>query len=309
MSYCLHNLLAVGWQCSVHNAIPLIDPHEPLFEEQDSVMQEFGSPGVPRRATTISVHEQIASQIRSDVCKGVFSPGDPLREEHLAERFGVSRSPIRQVLQKLSYEGLLHFRPNYGTVVAQPPTPEVAEVLYECRARLECLALRQCFDSLDEADFQRWREILEAMYVCCDLGDHGGAYHQDLLFHRLVIEKAAPAGSLGVYFAIAGATSDFLRIDANRPHHADFRELFGMHAALYAMYRLGDVDLACEALSQHILKQEFVRAACRCWTEAGRTRSLDGIYDDLATGLRRALRRKQAESASKSSASEASTVS
>jgi DNA-binding GntR family transcriptional regulator len=177
-------------------------------------------------------------------------------------------------------------------VVAEPPSGEVAKVLYECRAKLECIALRQCFADLSEDDFARWREILSALYECCDREDHAGAFQQDRLFHQLVIVKASPAGSMGVYFAIAGATSDFLRVDANRPFHADFRELYGMHAALYAMYRMGDVDLACEALSQHILKQEFVAESCRCWTEAGKPREWDGIYDKLAQGLRRALRNK-----------------
>jgi DNA-binding GntR family transcriptional regulator len=247
---------------------------------------------MPRRSTVVSIHEQIASRIRTDVRKGIFAPGDPLREEHLAARFGVSRSPIRQVLQQLTYEGLLHSRPNCGTVVAAPPSPEIALALYECRAKLECIALRQCFAELDDEDFAHWREILAAMYACCDREDHAGAFHQDALFHQLLIDKASPAGSLGVYSAIAGATSDYLRVDKNRPYHADFRELYGMHAALYAMYRLGDVEVACEALSQHILKQEFVAAACRCWTEAGKPLELEGVYDKLAQGLRRAIRKK-----------------
>jgi DNA-binding GntR family transcriptional regulator len=72
-----------------------------------------------RGSTVVSIHEQIASRIRADVREGVFSPGDSLREEYLATRFGVSRSPIRQVLQQLTYEGLLHSRPNCGTVVAE----------------------------------------------------------------------------------------------------------------------------------------------------------------------------------------------
>lgn len=248
---------------------------------------------MPRRSTVISVHEQIASSIRADVRKGVFAPGGQLREEQLAARFGVSRSPIRQVLQQLTYEGLLHSRPNCGTVVAKPPAPEAVQALYECRAKLECIALRQCFADLNEDDFAHYRDILADMYDCCDRGDYDGALHQDWLFHELIMLKASPAVSLGVYSAIAGASNDYLRVDTNRPFHADFRELHGMHAALYAMYRLGDVDLACEALSQHILKEWFVAASCRCWTDAGKPRALEGVYDKLAIGLRRALRKKQ----------------
>ncbi len=241
----------------------------------------------------ISVHDQIASRLRSDVRRGVFAPGDPLREEHLAARFGVSRSPIRQVLQQLTFEGLLHSKPNCGMVVAEPPSRDVASVLYDCRAKLECLALRQCFHELNESDFQRWEAILDALYDACDRNDHSGAYHLDSLFHRVLIDKASPAGSLGVYSAIAGATSEFLALDENRPFHADFRELYGMHAALYAMFRLGDLEIACEALSQHIRKQAFVAASCRRWTEAGKPRVYEGIYDKLAQPLRRAVTRRK----------------
>ncbi len=246
-----------------------------------------------RSAAVISVHDQIASRLRSDVRRGVLAPGDPLREEHLAARFGVSRSPIRQVLQQLTFEGLLHAKPNRGMVVAEPPSREVAEVLYDCRAKLECLALRQCFHDLNEDDFQNWREILDALYECCDREDHSAAYHLDSLFHRVLIDKASPAGSLGVYSAIAGATSEFLALDENRPFHSDFRELYGMHAALYAMFRLGDVEVACEALSQHIRKQWFVAASCRCWTEAGKPRGYECVYDKLAQPLRRTVNRRK----------------
>jgi len=234
----------------------------------------------------VTVHQQIAARIRADVRKGVYPPGVPLREEHLATQFGVSRSPIRQVLQQLTHEGLLHTRPNSGTVVAEPPSSEVMEALRECRAKLECIALRESFSNLDQADFGRWEQILEALYHACDREDHATAYFQDTLFHRVTVDKASPAGSMGVYSVIAGATTEYLKVDINRPFHADFRELYAMHAALLAIYRLGDVDLACEALSQHILRGPFVEAACRCWTEAGKPRTLNGIYDRLADTLR-----------------------
>jgi DNA-binding GntR family transcriptional regulator len=245
-----------------------------------------------RTSTLVSIHEQIAMQLRFDIRKGLLTPGAPLREEHLASRFGVSRSPIRQVLQQLTLEGLLHARPNCGTVVAEPPTPEVAAALYECRAKLECIALRQCFDDLGEREFSRWRDILAAMRDCAVRGDFDAMYHQDWRFHRVLIDKASPSGSLGVYFAIAGATSDFLSVNANRPFHADAGELYGMHAALLEMFRKGDVDIACEALAQHILQQEFVSASCRLWTEAGKPWDYEGVYDELIPALRTALRRR-----------------
>jgi GntR family transcriptional regulator, rspAB operon transcriptional repressor len=237
-------------------------------------------------APVVSVHQQISARLRADVLIGIYAPGETLREEQLAARFGVSRSPIRQVLQQLTREGLLHAKPNCGTVVAEPPAPEVMMVLLECRAKLECIALRQCFAQLDDGDFERWREILNALHEACDRDDHAAAYHQDMLFHQVIMDKALPAGSMGVYSVIAGATAAFLKVEANRPFHADFRELYAMHASLLAMFRVGDVEIACEALSQHITRGPFVEASCRCWTEAGKPREYAGIYDQLAESLR-----------------------
>jgi DNA-binding GntR family transcriptional regulator len=242
--------------------------------------------------SVVSVHDQIASRLRQDVRNGVLAPGEPLREEHLAARFGVSRSPIRQVLRQLTFEGLLHARPNCGMVVSPPPATEVLEALYQCRARLECIALRRCFDHLDSADFEQWEKILASLADCCRRKDYAGADQQDWLFHRVIVDKAAASGSMGVYFAIAAATRDY-SIDRNHACYKDFRELHAIHAALLAMFRLGDVDIACEALAQHILKEDFNAAACKRWYKAGKPQSAEKIYDPLARTLRQAAKRRR----------------
>lgn len=242
-------------------------------------------------STIVSVHDQIASRLRQEVRNGVLSPGDPLREEHLAARFGVSRSPIRQVLRQLTFEGLLHARPNCGMVVASPPAAEVLEALYQCRSRLECIALRQCFGQLQPADFEHWEAILARLAECCQRKDYAGADQQDGLFHRVIVDKAAPTGSMGVYFAIAAATRNY-SIDRNHTCYNDFRELHAIHAALLAMFRLGDVDVACEALAQHILKEDFNAAATKRWYQAGKPASADNVYHPLARMLRQAAKRR-----------------
>jgi GntR family transcriptional regulator, rspAB operon transcriptional repressor len=251
-----------------------------------------------RSAAVIPIHAQIASRLRADVYQGKLAKGTFLREEEIAARFGVSRSPIRLILQQLSHEGLLHWRANLGTVVAEPPTAEVVDVLYDCRSKLECIALRECFHRLDDSDFQLWREILDSLYDACANEDYGTAYYYDSLFHRVTIDKATPGGgALGVFNAIVGTTDHYNRIPANRTSHADFLEVYGMHAALYEVFRQGDVDVACEALSQHILRGPFAEASCRCWIEAGKPREYEGVYDKLIPDLRRAVAQKQKQQA------------
>lgn len=239
-----------------------------------------------------STHQKIAIQLRSEIVSGVYEPGTPMREIELAKKYGVSRSPIRQVLHQLTNEGWLCTYPNRGTFVSDTPCPEVMAIISECRAKLECVALRQCFHELSDQEFDMWHDIIDQMYVDCKRGDFVSAYNHDDLFHRVLIHKASPAGSMGVYDVISRATSRFLSVEDNRPFHSNWLELHAMHASLYEMFQLGDLEIACEALWQHILRLDFVTASYECGAAAGYPREFEGVYVHLADGLRESIKQK-----------------
>ena len=77
--------------------------------------------------TIRSIREQIAEHIRSDIFSGKLDEGEQLRETPLAERFGVSRGPIRDVLLQLSQEGLLISKPNKISAINWSSNAETAE--------------------------------------------------------------------------------------------------------------------------------------------------------------------------------------
>src|SRR5262245_18669906 len=99
-----------------------------------------------------TVREQISERLRAEILSGRLPEGQPLREAQLADRFGVSRGPIREVLAQLTQEGLLESKLNCGVKVA-PSDPEfVRELVVPIRRLLETCALRYCFAGLGEAD-------------------------------------------------------------------------------------------------------------------------------------------------------------
>ena len=65
-----------------------------------------------------TIREQIADQLRADILSGNLPRGSKLREQHLAQRFGVSRGPIRDVLMQLGQQGLVMSEPNCGARVS-----------------------------------------------------------------------------------------------------------------------------------------------------------------------------------------------
>ena len=86
--------------------------------------------------------ERVYVRLCADLVAGTIAPGDPLVQEQLAESYGVSRTPIRDALNRLVHEGLAELTPGAGYTAAGLTQTRVADV-YEVRRELEALAIRQ----------------------------------------------------------------------------------------------------------------------------------------------------------------------
>jgi DNA-binding GntR family transcriptional regulator len=104
--------------------------------------------------------ERIYQTLRMRICLLDYAPGERLREEDLADEFGMSRTPIRRVLVKLEAEGLLRSVHGVGTIVTDIEVEELAQV-YELRVELAELVGRLSPVAVDEALVARFRDIKE----------------------------------------------------------------------------------------------------------------------------------------------------
>ena len=83
----------------------------------------------------------IVARLEDDILGGHFEPGDRLAEGALAERFGVSRTPIREALRQLSAAGLVEMRPHRGAVVRSLLVADIVHML-ELMAEIEGFCAR-----------------------------------------------------------------------------------------------------------------------------------------------------------------------
>ncbi len=93
----------------------------------------------PKRPPTAQAF--VLAELRRAIIAGEFLPGQPLRQDALAERFGVSRVPLREALKTLESEGQLHYEPHRGHRVATLSLTDLLEV-YRIRQLLEGEAAR-----------------------------------------------------------------------------------------------------------------------------------------------------------------------
>src|SRR3954451_2412020 len=75
------------------------------------------------------IHEQVLPLIRRDIIENRWQPGERLPEPDLCAEFGVSRTPMRDVLKILEAEGLVQLLPHVGAVITRLDAPDLADKL------------------------------------------------------------------------------------------------------------------------------------------------------------------------------------
>lgn len=141
----------------------------------------------PRRQSTV---EYLAEQLRDAVMTGALPPGTQLGEADLAERFEVSRGPLREAMQRLVSEGLLHAITNRGVFVSELTAADVRDV-YHTRSVIERGALEIVLEERREETYHALGQPLEAMRAAAEQGDGSAMSDADLQFHDALVDSSA----------------------------------------------------------------------------------------------------------------------
>ncbi len=139
-----------------------------------------------------SKKELIVASLQEEILTGALKPGQTLRQEELATRFGVSITPVREALRELGARGLLDHEAHRGVKVAEA-TMEGHEELAEIRAMLEGYAARLATPWLSDADLAALDAIngrIEAVLGTADVGEYRQLNYD---FHMLVYEACGNA--------------------------------------------------------------------------------------------------------------------
>lgn len=113
---------------------------------------------------------RVADYLRGAILSGQIAPGERIRQEDVAARFGTSRLPVREALRILEAEGLTEHHQHKGARVPRLDRHEV-DVIYQMRERLEPLALAESLPHLGEDDVRRLEQIQRRIEVNTDVAE------------------------------------------------------------------------------------------------------------------------------------------
>ena len=195
-----------------------------------------------------------ADELRRRILSGEFPEGFQLKQDALADAFGMSRIPIREALVQLESEGFVKILRHRGALVSELSPAEISE-LFELRALLEPRLLRLSAPRLTADDYAVLEEI-NAEYSAEIRAMNPGRWGElNTKLHMRLVSRADQPRTLAIVTALLQNTDRYTRLQLSLTRSGRKRARVE-HATLVRLCRDGDVAAACKLLTAHIRHAE-----------------------------------------------------
>lgn len=209
---------------------------------------------IPHRA----LYEEVAERLRQLIYSGELAPGTWIDERALVERFGTSRTPLREALKVLHAEGLVRLTPRRGSFVPGELTPQDLDEIFPLMALLEGLCAREAVRKAAADDVRRLEALHERLERCAAANDLDRYYELNYAFHQAVQDLAAnPWLSRTV-----SELRRFLRLLRGRQLRVPGRLQASLaeHRRFMRALRRGDAEEAERVMRAHLMAQRAALA-------------------------------------------------
>ncbi|MFJ8466919.1 GntR family transcriptional regulator [Streptomyces swartbergensis] len=192
-----------------------------------------------------AVRERVTAELRQEIIAGSLRPGDRLVERELAERFGVSRVPVREAIRALVAEGFVHFETPRRTVVRRL-TPNDVKELFELREALEVYAAGLAASRATPQDLAEVHELLDRAAAATAAGDAELITDLNSRLHDRIVAMAGNSLLTAALEPVAGRLRWMTRRNEEWP------QLLVEHRELYEAIASGDPDRARAHALTHV---------------------------------------------------------
>ena len=211
------------------------------------------------KLTTKSLEHQAYEAIRNEITRGVLRPGDPVVESQLSERFGISKTPVREALIRLKRDGLVEATPHRVNRVATPTASDIHQAC-EVRVWIESALAAQCARAGTPEVLDQLGETIDLAHQALENGDadaYGDAVRQ---FSDLIVESSGnryAEDALERLRNVLNLIAHIARKTAGRRERS-IKE----HIAIFEAIKAGDPDAAKSATRAHLesIEQDSLNA-------------------------------------------------
>ncbi len=201
----------------------------------------------------LPLRDVVFNTLRQAILTGELKPGERLMEIHLANRLGVSRTPIREAIRKLELEGLVTMIPRRGAEVAQITEKSMSDVL-EVRRALDALCVELACERISDEDIRDLKDACDNFERAVRSKDAKKIAQADVELHNIIVKAT---GNSRLIQLINNLSEQMYRYryeyikDASQ--HA---RLIEEHRIIYESIVRKDKETASRAAKMHIDNQE-----------------------------------------------------
>ena len=228
-----------------------------------SSLMRNGEPGSSgREAGGISAAQRVYEELRGKIISLALPPDTVLSRNEIAREFGVSLTPVREALQQLEAEGLVHIFPQSRTQDSRLAIHEIQEAQL-LRVAVETEVIRRLAVSCSQATLNRLRSVIAMQEAVANNPDEKASFQElDEIFHRTLM---AGIGHENLHELLKSKSGHFARLrQLHLPDAGRIETILSDHRAILSALEKGDpqeAELAMrEHLSQTIKRVEELRA-------------------------------------------------
>ena len=202
----------------------------------------------------LPLRDVVFQTLRQAILRGELEPGERLMEIHLADRLGVSRTPIREAIRKLELEGLVVMIPRRGAIVASITEKDLKDVL-EVRRTLEIMAAEIACDRITPELLEELAQAGEEFRKLKDSDDYTSLAAADVKFHDIIY---AATDNQRLISILNNLREQMYRYRLEYIKDAEKRQILLVeHESILRAIRSRHVAEAKEAVRAHIDNQEI----------------------------------------------------
>jgi len=190
--------------------------------------------------------------LEDEIATGALRPGTRLEELALAERFGVSRTPIREALLQLSASGLIEMKSRRGTFVVEIEPRRLME-MFEVMAELEAMCARLAARRASAQDLAAIRAAHKACGVAARSDGGDAYYYENEVFHERIREVSQNQFLIEQANALQKRLKPYRRLQLRARDR--IRASFAEHEAIVTAIEAGDAAGAADAMRAHVTVQ------------------------------------------------------
>lgn len=194
----------------------------------------------------------LRDRIEDAILTGTYAPGHRLDEASLANRFNVSRTPVREALRQLSAGGLVDHRPNRGAIVSAPDPLRLIE-MFEVMAELEALCGRLAARRADGAAAVLLREALDGCEDALGEGDPDAYYYANERFHRALYAASGSEFLAEQALLLHKRLAAYRRLQLRARNRLEASQ--GEHRSILETLLAGDPERTAALLRNHVRLQ------------------------------------------------------